>query len=110
MKNELLSKVQGTFLIRKIKSMKPITTGNINSTFKVDAEGAKYILQKINKYVFKNPEEVMQNIRRVSRHLEKKVLLEGGEPTVEVLHPIGTLDGTDMDKIAEKISMELGNK
>lgn len=94
MTEELLSRIEETFLIRRIRSIKPITTGNINSTFKVDADGAKYILQRINKYVFKNPEEIMQNIRRVSRHLEKKVLLEGGDPTVEVLHPIGTLDGS----------------
>lgn len=94
MTEELLSKIQETFLIRKIKSTKPITAGNINSTYKVEAEGANYSLQKINKYVFKNPEEVMQNIRRVSRHLKKKVLLEGGDPTVEVLHPIDTLDAS----------------
>ena len=51
-------------------------------------------MQKINKTVFTKPEEVMQNIRRVSRHLKKKVLLEGGDPTVEVLHPIDTLDAS----------------
>ena len=62
MDQKLLKKVEETFLIRKIKGMKPITTGNINSTYKVEAEGAKYILQKINKNVFTKPEEVMQNI------------------------------------------------
>ena len=35
------------------------------------------ILQKINKNVFTRPEEIMQNIRRVNRFLEKKVLYEG---------------------------------
>lgn len=94
MNEELLKRIEQEFLIRKIKSISPISTGNINSTYKVEAEGARYILQKINKDVFTNPEEVMQNIRRVSRFLEKKVLLEGGDPEKEVLHPIGTLDGT----------------
>lgn len=94
MDQKLLKKVEETFLIRKIKGMKPITTGNINSTYKVEAEGAKYILQKINKNVFTKPEEVMQNIRRVNRFLEKKVLYEGGNPDREVLHPIDTLNGS----------------
>ena len=35
----------------------------------------------------------MQNIRRVSRFLENKVLKEGGNPRREVLHPIDTLEG-----------------
>jgi len=94
MDKELLEKIQSTFLIREIESIEPINAGNINSTFKVKAKGATYIIQKINKYVFKNPPEIMQNIRRVSRHLKKKVLLEGGDPNVEVLHPIDTLDAT----------------
>ena len=94
MEKELLNKVEETFLVRKIKSMKPITTGNINSTYKVEAEGANYILQKINKDVFTRPDEVMQNIRRVNRFLEKKVLHEGGDPDREVLHPIDTLNGS----------------
>lgn len=94
MNEELLKKIEKEFLIRKIKSVSPISTGNINTTYKVEAEGARYILQKINKDVFTNPEDIMQNIRRVSRFLEKKVLLEGRNPEKEVLHPIDTLDGT----------------
>ena len=84
MEKELSKKVEEAFLIRKIKGMKPISTGNINSTYKVEAEDANYILQRINKKVFTRPDEVMQNIRRVSRFLEKKVLYEGGDPKKEV--------------------------
>lgn len=94
MKKEFLKAIQDTFLIRKLKSIQSVTAGNINSTYRVEAEGANYILQKINKTVFTKPEEVMQNIRRVSRHLKKKVLLEGGNPDIEVLHPIDTLDAS----------------
>lgn len=95
MDEELLKNIESTFLIRKIEQVTPVTAGNINSTYRVEANGNKnYILQKINKAVFTKPEEVMQNIRRVSRFLEKKVLLEGGTTKKEVLHPIDTLDGT----------------
>ena len=68
MNKELLSKIEETFLIRKMKNMDTISTGNINSTYKIEAEGARYILQRINKNVFTKPEEIMQNIRRVPRH------------------------------------------
>ena len=92
--NKFLQDVQEHFLIRKIKDYEPISTGNINSTYMINADGARYILQKINKSVFTKPEEIMQNIRRVNRFLERKVLQEGGNPKREVLHPIDTLDGS----------------
>ena len=94
MKQEFFKQIENEFLIRKIKGNSVISAGNINSTYKIEAEGANYILQRINKFVFKKPDEVMQNIRRVSRFLERKVLQEGGNPKREVLHPIATLDGT----------------
>ena len=41
----------------------PITEGLINSTYKISTDsGHDYILQKINTNVFKNPDELMQNI------------------------------------------------
>lgn len=91
---KFLKEVEDQFLVRKIKGYKPIVTGNINYTYLIEAEGANYILQRINKTAFTKPQEVMQNIRRVNRFLERKVLQEGGNPTREVLHPINTLDGS----------------
>lgn len=93
MNKQFLEQVESNFLIRKIKNVSVISSGNVNSTYKIEADGANYILQKVNKFAFKKPEEVMQNIRRVSRFLENKVLKEGGNPQREVLHPIDTLDG-----------------
>lgn len=94
MNKQFLKQIEQQFLIRRITNASVISAGNVNSTYKIEANGANYILQKINKFVFKKPEEVMQNIRRVSRFLENKVLKEGGNPEREVLHPIGTLDGS----------------
>lgn len=93
MNEQFLKQVEEQFLIRKIKKATVISAGNVNSTYRIESNGANYILQKINKFVFKRPEEVMQNIRSVSRFLENKVLKEGGNPKREVLHPIDTLDG-----------------
>ena len=48
--------------------------GHINSTFKIVTDTDKaYILQRINKYVFKNPIQVMANVQAVTEFLHKKI-------------------------------------
>ena len=51
-----------------------IKTGNINKTYKVTFEEngkrTDYIVQDINKFVFKNPDHIMKNIDAVTSHLE----------------------------------------
>lgn len=58
-----------------------ICTGNINCTYKVhyerDGVEKNYILQRINKNVFKNPENVMENIVRVTHHVRMNVIKKG---------------------------------
>ncbi len=45
-------------------------SGRINNTYMVTVDGDKtYVLQKINKYVFKEPEKVMANISAVTNYL-----------------------------------------
>ena len=64
-------------------------SGHINSTFYIatDAE-SEYVLQKINKYVFKRPEEVMANVVAVTEYLRSR---EGRRDSA--LHFIPTRDG-----------------
>ena len=51
----------------------PYGSGHINTTFLVlDTTARLYILQKINKNVFRNPQAVMSNIEQVCAHLKKK--------------------------------------
>jgi len=53
--------------------------GNINSTYLVTFKNGeqinKYLLQKINAYVFKEPYLVMKNIELVTNHIKKKLKL-----------------------------------
>ena len=64
--------------------------GHINSTFKVTTDtGREYVLQKINKYVFKDPVKVMANASAVTKHLRSK----SNDPR-SALHFIPTLKGT----------------
>jgi hypothetical protein len=56
-----------------------ICSGHINSTFRATyetPEGARqrYILQRINENVFKDPQAVMRNVECVTRHINWKVL------------------------------------
>ena len=50
----------------------PINTGWINSTYEIDNQGKKYILQKINTKVFPNPDIISTNIQLISSHLKSK--------------------------------------
>lgn len=58
-----------------------LTTGNINNTYAVqfvcEGKEKKYIVQRINKNVFKNPEKVMDNIVRVTDYVRDKVEQSG---------------------------------
>lgn len=56
-----------------------IQSGHINATFRASFEAAdgsihRYILQRINAKVFKNPMAVMRNVECVTRHINWKVL------------------------------------
>ena len=55
-------------------SCKPFGHGHINSTFKICTDaGKEYVLQRINKYVFKNPVWVMKNAVAVTTYLQERV-------------------------------------
>lgn len=66
--------IEGEFLCAE-----EIHSGLINNTYRVTFEHLgghkeRYILQRINANVFKNPKAVMKNVERVTRHINWKVL------------------------------------
>lgn len=67
--------------------------GHINDTVVAEKCGKSYILQRINTDIFKNPDEMMRNILRVTAHLRKKIEAAGGDPDRETLRVIKTNDG-----------------
>lgn len=67
--------------------------GHINDTYFVKPTCSRYILQKVNNHVFPHPEEVMSNIEKVTAHLRKKIIEEGGDPHRGTLTLIPALDG-----------------
>lgn len=72
--------------------------GHINDTFLLVyemPEGAKkqYILQRMNHDIFKNPQQLMENVVNVTRYLREMIISQGGEPDRETLNVIKTHSG-----------------
>lgn len=79
-----------------------ITDGHINRTYKVEVEtenGSEFfLLQRINTFVFKNPDELMENIVNVTGFLKEKIRKNGGDENRETLTVIKTKDGRNYFK------------
>ena len=62
-------------------SLEPHTSGLINhswvATFATPAGRRRYVLQQINRHVFHHPDEVMENMVRVTRHVAARLAREG---------------------------------
>ena len=76
----------------------PWGNGHINDTYRVTFEneqGVKkhYILQQMNKSIFKNPVQLMENIVGVTEFLKRKISANGGNPERETLNVIPAKDG-----------------
>ena len=72
--------------------------GHINTTFVLDFKNAdgsstSYLVQLINTNVFKNPDELMENIVGVTGYLRNIVIERGGDPERECLRVFFTKDG-----------------
>ncbi len=79
-------------------SAAPFGSGHINHTFLVnmkreDGSTVDYVLQRINKNVFKSPEKLMENYVAVTRFIREKIEKMGGDPMREVINVIPTVDG-----------------
>ena len=50
----------------------PYGNGHINDTYLVTTSGKRYILQRVNRYVFKEPVQVIRNIELVTGYLRDR--------------------------------------
>ena len=74
--------------------------GHINDTYIADSE-PRYILQRINHAIFKNPDQVMSNIVGVTEFLREKIIAAGGDPERETLRVIKTVNGDNYYKTSD---------
>ena len=78
------------------RSITPYGNGHINDTYCV--ETPRFILQRINTNIFKDPAGLMENIVNVTAFLREKIQAAGGDPDRETLTVIKTIDGNDYYK------------
>lgn len=76
-------------------NIQPYGSGHINDTFAVTfhrphRNNVRYILQRINTRIFKEPEKLMENIENVTEFLKKKIIASGGNPKRETLNLVYT--------------------
>ncbi len=75
----------------------PIPSGHINDTycseFEAETRIIRYVNQRINHGVFKEPQKLMDNIERVTRFARGKIVEAGGNPLRETLNLVPAKDG-----------------
>ncbi len=94
---EILEVCKRFGLAGEYRSYEVINSGHINTTYRVyffrDGEIKDYILQRVNTYVFKNPEAVMENISSVTEFIRAKIKQKQATAKRNVLHYSCTAEG-----------------
>ena len=97
MENKIKNVVENFNAKGEFVSAVPYGSGHINETKYVvckDGESVyEYILQKINKNVFKRPDQLMENYAAVTGFLRNIIIERGGDPDRETLNVVSALDG-----------------
>lgn len=79
--------------VKDKNDVRPYGNGHINDTYLVNADEGKYILQRINKSIFKNPSQLMDNVLLVTNYIdEAKKNLPNYNPKNSI-HVIPTSEG-----------------
>ena len=78
-----------------IESIAPLGEGFINDTFIVRTAGdaPDYILQRKNRSIFPDVPAMMENIRKVTEHIRRRVEAAGGNPEREAMRIVPTHEG-----------------
>lgn len=80
-----------------ITRIKTFTSGHINSTYLIDVSEQdslkQFVLQRINHNVFKNPDNVMDNITNVTNHIKQQIRSKGEHSSRRVLRFYPTNNG-----------------
>ncbi len=81
----------------EVLSLERLGSGHIHDTWqsRVLDRGVErsFVHQRINTHVFASPEQMMENLGRVTGHLATKIRAAGGDPARETLTVVPTLEG-----------------
>ena len=82
------------FTDRAVVSTIPFGNGHINDTYLVTLDdGHQLVLQRLNTYVFREPDALMDNMQRVTDHLRRKLVESGGDVGRGTLTLVPSTDG-----------------
>jgi len=74
--------------------IEPLGKGHINDSYKVTSNDGEYVLQRINHHIFRNVEQLQNNIFRVTSHIRAKLEEQGvADINRRVLTLLRTHDG-----------------
>lgn len=96
MEEKILRDIAAAFRLEgRIVSTGKLGEGFINDTYfiRTAGEAPDYILQRKNRTVFPDVPAMMENIRKVTEHIRRKVVAAGGDPAREVLEVTPATDG-----------------
>ena len=86
-------------------AFEPIGCGHINDTLRVSFRQptgiVHFILQRINTHVFRNPDQLMENVQRVTAYLLQYLQANGGDVQRGALTVFPTADGNPYHRTAE---------
>lgn len=89
--------VAGFRLGGELVSVEPWGSGHIHDTYvgrvAIGAGTRRFIHQRINRRVFRQPAELMDNIARVTAHLARRIAAAGGDPLRGTLTLVPAHDG-----------------
>ncbi len=100
----LIEEVITQFAIKgRLVKKEPYGNGHINDTFLLvyeteNGSRRRYILQRMNHDIFKNPHQLMENVVNVTEYLRGVILTQGGDPDRETLNVVKTSDGASYYK------------
>ena len=85
-------------ILGEVTNVKIYGSGHINTTYRVNTTEEVYILQKVNTSIFKNMEQLVENVAGVTNYLVETIKKRGGNPRRETLQVIQTKDGQNYFK------------
>lgn len=91
-----LQKIASHFALEgDIAAINSLGDGFINDTFIIRTAGdaPDYILQRKNRNIFPDIPGMMENIRKVTEHIRRRVIAEGGDPMREAMTVVPTYEG-----------------
>ena len=96
--DQKIKNVIGQFIIPEGETdAAPYGNGHINDTLCVTVKNEngtkRYVLQRVNSYVFPKPVDVIENIEKVTEYLRGIIVENGGDAERETLTLVGTREG-----------------